>query len=136
MIVAIDYFLGYILMDDLQAEAAESVILSLNHNFRRFGLTESIITDNGPCFRSQQFHNFCQSLEIKHITSSPYYHEGNGHVERAIQTLKQILRKCSSEVEITTALIAFLDTPISQDLLSPVELFFKRRINSCLGIMC
>ena len=90
MIVAIDYISGYILMDDLQAEKAESVISSLNRNFRRFGLTESIITDNGPCFRSQQFHNFCQSLKIEHITSSPYYHEGKGHVKRAIQSLKQI----------------------------------------------
>ena len=88
MIVATDYFWGYILVDGLQAETAESIISSLNWNFRRFGLTESIITDNGPCFRSQQFHNFCQSLEIEHITSSPYYPEGNGHVERVIQTLK------------------------------------------------
>ena len=134
MIVAIDYS-GYILMGNLQAETAESVISSLNRNFRRFGLTESIITDNGPCFRSQQFYNFYQSLEIEHITSSPYYHEGNGRVEKAIQTLKQILWKCSSEVEITTALIAYLDTPISQDLPSLAELFFNRRINSCLGII-
>ena len=46
-----------------------------------------------------------------------------------------MLRKCSSEVAITTALIAYHDTPIAQDLPSPAELFFNRRINSRLGIM-
>ena len=120
MIVAIDNFSGYMLMNSLQAETAESVVSSLN--FRRFGLSESIIPDNGTCFRSQMFHIFCQSLEIEHITSSPYYHEWNGRAKRVIQTFRQILRKCSSEVEITTALIAYHDTPITQDLPSPAEL--------------
>ena len=56
MIIAIDYS-GNILMDTLQAKNDNSVISSINCKFRRFGLTESVITDNGPCFRSQRFHN-------------------------------------------------------------------------------
>ena len=74
MIVAIDNFSGYMLMNSLQAETAESVISSLN--FRRFGLSESIIPDNGTCFRSQMFHIFCQSLELN--TSHPLPTTMNG----------------------------------------------------------
>ena len=50
-------------MDGLQAQ---TVILPLNCNFRRFGLTKSIIANDRSCFRSQQFRSFCQSIEIEH----------------------------------------------------------------------
>lgn len=79
--------------------------------------------------------DFCDSFEIKHLASSPHFHQSNGRVERAIQTIKQIFKKCSSEQEITLTLLAYHDTPISNDLPSPAELFFNRRINTRLGLM-
>ncbi len=134
-LVSIDYHSGYILIDNVQSEATEDIVTATNNNFRKFGLAEKINSDNGPCFKSHKFATFCNKFNIQHSTSSPHYHESNGRVERAIQTIKQIMKKCKDETEVTMALIAYHDTPISSDLPSPAELFFKRRINTRLGIM-
>lgn len=134
-VVAIDYFSGYVMLDYIRTETSESVMRVLNNNFRKFGLPESIISDNGPCFKSEKFAQFCNEFEVKHITSSPHYHQSNGRAERAIQTVKQIMKKSKTEGEVTRALLAYHDTPVSGDLPSPAELFFNRRINTRLGFM-
>ena len=68
-----------------------------------------------------------------HSKSSPYYHQSNGRVEQAIQTVYKIFKKSKSDVEVTKALLAYHDTPISSELPSPAELFLNRRINTKLA---
>lgn len=133
ILVSIDYFSGYIFIDPLRNSTTSVVTARLNDNFRRFGLAERVISDNGPCFRSDQFQKFCELFEIHHTTTSPYHHQSNGRVERAIRTVRNILKKCKNDTEITLAILAYLDTPISSDLPSPAELFLNRRINTRLG---
>ena len=135
ILVLVDYFSGYLSTDFMSTETSDAVIRSLNNHLRKFGLAERIISDNGPCFKSEKFRDFCEELSIKHTTSSPHYHEGNGRVERSIQTVRQMLKKSKSDLQLTMAVIAYHDTPVSSDLPSPAELFFNRRINSRLGLM-
>ena len=40
--------------------------------FAIHGIPQEIVTDNGPQFRNE-FRNFTQQLDIKHITTSPYH---------------------------------------------------------------
>jgi transposase InsO family protein len=134
-LVVVDYFSGYLTVDHLVSETAESVISCLNNIFKKFGLAEQIISDNGPCFKAHKFGEYCDLLEIQHVTSSPHYHESNGRAERAIQTIKQLMKKCSTETEITMGILAYHDTPIDCNLPSPAELFFNRKINTRLGLM-
>ena len=134
-VVAVDYFSVYVMLDYIRAETSDAVITTLNNNFWKFGLVESIISDIGGCFSSEKFAKFCNEHKVDYLTSSPYYHESNGRAERAIETVKQILRKSKTEAEVTMALLAHHDTPVSNDLPSPAELFFNRRINTCLGLM-
>ena len=135
VLVAVDYFSGYITMDFIQDGTSSAVVKSLNNNFRKFGLAERIISDNRPCFKSEEFRNFCNTLEIKHTKSSPHHHEGNGRAERVIQTVRQIMKKAKTDVEVTMTILAYHDTPCSSDLPSPAEPFFNRRINTRLGLM-
>jgi transposase InsO family protein len=135
-LVTVDFYSGYLTYDVLKNESADSVINALNHLFQKFGLVEEIYSDNGPCFKAEKFSRFCQELEIAHQTSSPHYHQSMGRVERAIQTVKQILKKSKSILDITRGLITYHDTPISDVLPAPAELFFGRRINTRLGLMC
>ena len=93
ILVSIDYYSGCILFDGVNSETAQEVIKTLNNNFKKFWSAEWILTDNGPCFRS---------TDIKHSTSSPHYHQSNGRVGRAVQTVKQMMRKCTSEVGTNT----------------------------------
>ena len=59
----------------------------------RHGIPEKLITDNGPQFSSRNFKAFVTSWKVKHVTSSPRYPQSNGHAERAVQTIKNILKK-------------------------------------------
>jgi transposase InsO family protein len=44
------------------------------------------MTDNGSCYRSDDFQQACRDLGRKHITTRPYTPKTNGKVERFIQT--------------------------------------------------
>ncbi len=45
-----------------------------------------LLTDNGPCYRSQPFASLCQKLHIKHRRTRPYTPRTNGKAERFIKT--------------------------------------------------
>ena len=115
-LVTVDYYSGFLTYDTLSRETTEAVTKALNNIFRKFGLPERIISDNGPCFKSEKFRCFCDQLDVGHVTSSPYHHQSNGRAERAIATVEQILKKSTSDTDITKALIAYLDTPVSGTL--------------------
>lgn len=134
-LVTVDYFSGLVTYDPLKDETAEEVINTLNNLFSKIGLAETIISDNGPCFKSDKFQEFCDHLNIDHPTSSPHYHQSNGRAERAIQTIEKILKKAKKPTDITNGIITYMDTPIDDKLPTPGELFFNRRINTRLGNM-
>ena len=72
---------------------AKSTIKCLQSIFAQFGLPERVVTDNGPTFVSAEFKDFLQRNRVTHTTTSPYHPSSNGLAERAIQTLKNGLRK-------------------------------------------
>lgn len=47
-LVTVDYFSGFLTYDTLESETTETVTKVLNNIFRKFGLAEKIISDNGP----------------------------------------------------------------------------------------
>ena len=60
------------------------------------GIPEEMMSDNMP-FASQEFTNFGRVWGIKLTTSSPNFPQSNGQSERAVQTLKHILKKVDCE---------------------------------------
>lgn len=46
----------------------------------------SVMTDNGPAFRSKLFNATCRSLGLRHLFTKPYTPQTNGKAERFIQT--------------------------------------------------
>ncbi|MER9676937.1 IS481 family transposase [Mesorhizobium sp. M0208] len=45
-----------------------------------------VMTDNGPCYRSEAFAKACRDLGLKHVRTKPYTPKTNGKAERFIQT--------------------------------------------------
>jgi len=79
---------------------------------------------------SDRFQSFLSEWDIKHITSSPKYPQSNGEAERAVQTVKSLIKK---NFIIRAALCAYRDTPLANGY-SPAELIFGRSLNS-VGVM-
>jgi hypothetical protein len=48
------------------------------HIIYRFGISQTLITDQGSSFMSHQVHEFVESLKIKLLSSSAYYAQPNG----------------------------------------------------------
>ena len=65
---------------------------------------------------------------IRHITSSPRYPQGNAEAERAVQTIKRMLEKADDPY---IALMNYRATPL-QNGYSPSELLFGRKIQTNL----
>ncbi len=135
-LVTVDYFSGLLTYDALNAETSDAVMkVQQQLQNRKFGLPEKILSDNGPCFRfSDSSRRFCEQLDISHVTSSPYHHQSNGRAEIAVETVERILKKYTSEVDITKALTTYFDTPVNGTLSSLAELFLNRRINTQLSM--
>ena len=66
--------------------------------FAQVGIPEVVVTDNGPCFVSQEFEMFLVKNGVKHITSAPYHPSSNGLAERVVQLVKKGLKKERKEV--------------------------------------
>ncbi len=55
--------------------------------YASLGVTvERVMTDNGSCYRSNDFAKTCRHLRLKHIRTKPYTPQTNGKAERFIQT--------------------------------------------------
>ena len=59
-----------------------TVIDHLHTVFSQFGIPETILSDNGSCFVSEEFASFLVGNGIKHITSAPYHPASNGLAKR------------------------------------------------------
>jgi transposase InsO family protein len=63
------------------------------HNINRFGVPQTLTTDQGPSFMSHQFREFVESMKIKLLKSSPYYAQANGQAEASNKVLIKIMKK-------------------------------------------
>lgn len=49
-------------------------------------IVKRVMTDNGPCYKSDAFKDASEDLDLKHIRTKPYTPRTNGKPERFIQT--------------------------------------------------
>jgi transposase InsO family protein len=80
-------------IDRLYDTSSKTVISKLKQHFARWGIPETVISDNGPQYSSEQFKNFSRLWDFKHKTSSPGHAQSNGKVENTVKSAKRIMRK-------------------------------------------
>ena len=89
-----DYFSRYIEILQLSTTTSASIITALKTLFSRHGIPDVLVTDNGPQYASLEFSEFSKFYNFTHQISSPYHPQGNGEVERAVRTVKSLLKDC------------------------------------------
>lgn len=94
LLVVVNYFSNFIEVDFLSSETFKSVIRSLMATFSQFGVPDTLVMDNGPCFASPEFVKFVDKWNFQHVTSSPHYLQSNGKAENAVHTVKSLSMKC------------------------------------------
>jgi hypothetical protein len=63
------------------------------HIIYRFGVPQTLTTDQGPSFMSHQFREFAESMKIMLLNSSPHYVQANGQAEASNKVLIKIIKK-------------------------------------------
>ena len=109
-----------------KSKKADVVNSALKETFARHGIPEKVRSDTGPPFDCAEFTHFAKQWDIQLVPSSPRYPQSNGEVERAVQTVKNILKK---EKETEKALLAYRTTPLRSGF-SPAELLMGRKLRS------
>ena len=59
----------------------------------RFGVPESLVSNNGLQFDNKAFRNFCSDLNIKNRYSTPVYLQSNGQAEATNKAIMTELKK-------------------------------------------
>lgn len=82
ILVAIDYFTKRVEAVPLKkVDSGDAIQFVKEYIIYRFGVPQTITTDQGSIFVSDEFVQFAESMEIKLLNSSPYYAQANGQAE-------------------------------------------------------
>ena len=124
----VNYYSRYIEISKLNGTTADDIIDHTKSIFARHGIPELVYSDNGPQFHSEAYKQFASDYQFTHITSSPLYPQSNGEAERAVGTIKSLLRK---EGDPYLALLVYRSTPLAVGF-SPAELLMSRRLRTTI----
>ena len=75
--------------------SSATTIERLRQVFAQFQLPKTVVSDSAAYFTSQEIdhESYLELNAIRHTKSSPYHPSSNGLVERAVQSLKNGLKK-------------------------------------------
>ena len=137
VIVLVDYYSRYFECAFLRSTKAENIIEFMDTVFTRFGYCDAIRTDNGPQFIAESFQNYLNEHDIKWVSTTPLWPQGNGEVERCNRTLLKVLRIAYENNqnlgrELRKFLLAYRSTPHSSTGVAPFTLLCGREMKTKL----
>jgi transposase InsO family protein len=91
-LVAIDKFSKSVEVRPITNIRAEQVVTFFTNIVYRFGVSNSIITDNGSQFTGRKFLEFCDKFHIRVDWAAVAHPQTNGQVERANGMILQSLK--------------------------------------------
>ena len=142
--IIVDSYSRWLHVDIVPSLSSKIAISRLRSLFSTHGLPETIVSDNGTCFTSEEFKEFCKGNAIEHKLIAPFHPSSNGRAERMVQFTKLTLKKFimsanSNNSNLDTALSKFLlcqhITPTLEGGKSPSELLFNRKLRTTLDAL-
>ena len=129
----VDYTSRYPIICKLTSMTAQHVIGHLKIIFSEYGLPDTIVSDNGPCYMAEAFTKIMQEYTVNHITSSPNYPQSNELAEMFLQTVKSLFYKAREEgADLYKALMIYCNMPLASNLQSPMQILQNRTARSQL----
>nr|ABA97233.1 retrotransposon protein, putative, unclassified [Oryza sativa Japonica Group] len=98
ILVATDYFTKWIEAIPLKkVDSGDAIQFVQEHIIYRFGIPQTITTDQGSIFVSDEFVQFADSMGIKLLNSSPYYTQANGQAEASSKSMIKLIKRKISD---------------------------------------
>ena len=130
-LLIVDYYSRYIEISKLNGQSSLQVITHTKSIFARHGIPQEVVSDNGPPYSSFEYKQFAAQYGFTHTTSSPRYPQSNGEAERAVKTVKSLLKKSDDPY---MALMIYRSTPLNNGF-SPSELLVNKRLRTTLPVV-
>uniref|UniRef100_A0A914KW29 RNA-directed DNA polymerase n=1 Tax=Meloidogyne incognita TaxID=6306 RepID=A0A914KW29_MELIC len=110
--------------------SAKDVIKCFEWLGTHYGYPETIVSDNGSPFRSNEFKVYCQDKGISQVFSAPYHPQSNGQVERFVDYFKRMMTKNSNKKNWLSEVLLFYRASPHESLegKSPSEVFLGRKL--------
>jgi hypothetical protein len=94
VLVATDYFTKWTEVVALKNMIHKEIIEFITeHIIHRFNIPQTLTTDQGTSFMSNELREFAELYIIKLLNSSPYYAQANGQAESSNRTLINLIKK-------------------------------------------
>ena len=94
ILVATDYFTKWVEAIPLKNVTSKDMVEFVKeHIIYRFGIPQTITTDQGTMFTSREFEEFAASMGIKLLNSSPYYAQANGQAEVSNEGIIKLIKR-------------------------------------------
>ena len=94
ILVATNYFTMWVEAIPLwNVTSKDMVEFVKKHIIYRFGIPQTITTDQGTMFTSGEFEEFAASIGIKLLNSSPYYAQANGQAEASNKEIIKLIKR-------------------------------------------
>ena len=121
-VVLVDAYSSYPELGSISIKSIATVTKAMKSVFARHGNPETVVSDNGPSYDSSEFSGFSEEWGFSHETSTPEHPSSNGPAEKAVQTVKNIIKKSAESIDdMQLGLLAYRSTPLENQK-SPVEL--------------
>ena len=102
-----------------------------HHMQSKYGWSDTLVTDNGPCYTSKEFQLLIQSMPVNHLTSCPHYPQSNGLAEKFVGITKTLFHKAKEEGQSPyTALMVYRNTPLNGTLQLPMQILQGRQTHT------
>ena len=116
----------------VSSTSAPILIKTLERIIATYGIPNTMVSDNGPPFKSYEIKRFMREHSIQHKRITPLWPQSNGEVERFMKPLMKIIRTAHIErknwkSEVYKFLFAYRNTPHATTQIPPAELVFNRK---------
>ncbi|KAF2905915.1 hypothetical protein ILUMI_00265, partial [Ignelater luminosus] len=132
-IVLVDAYSNWIEVKPTKTKSIDDVIIFLSDTFTRFGIPDIVFSDNNP-FNSHQYKTFADSFNFSIRYSSPHFHQSNGLAEKAVNIVKNILKKSNNIKDLPFLMMEYNNTPLPMLDYSPSQLLLNRVMKTKIPI--
>ena len=122
-LLIVDYTSRFPIVYKLTSMTGVHIANQFKQVLSEYGWSDTLISDNGPCYTSQAFTSVMQAFSINYITSSLHYPQSNGLEEKYLQIVKYLLNKAKEKgKDFYNCLMVCYNTPLTGSLQSPVQI--------------
>lgn len=98
ILVVIDALTKFVKLYPTKSTKSSESVSALQNCIDNYGIPRLVVADQGSCFKSDEFGEFCDSLGIQVLLIPPRWPQANGQVERVMRTLIPTLM-CEMDIE-------------------------------------